>query len=73
MLAVLNFWRARITTKLAVGTVELDKRIQADQLLNEAGDELGQLAEAIADYDEAIEINPQDAAAYYNRGLAYKD
>ncbi len=25
---------------------------------------------AIKDYDKAIEINPKDAEAYYNRGLA---
>ena len=27
---------------------------------------------AIADFDEAIKLNPNDANAYYNRGLAYK-
>ena len=25
---------------------------------------------AIADYTKAIELNPDDAAAYYNRGIA---
>jgi len=28
---------------------------------------------AIADYDRAIELNPEDAAAHYNRGNAYAD
>jgi tetratricopeptide (TPR) repeat protein len=31
---------------------------------------LGDKAGAIADYTQAIPINPQDAEAYYNRGLA---
>ena len=30
----------------------------------------GKYEDAIADYDEAIRINPQDAQAYYNRGTA---
>ena len=25
------------------------------------------------DYDEAIRLDPQDAVAYYNRGVAYKN
>ncbi|MBK7708759.1 MAG: tetratricopeptide repeat protein [Acidobacteria bacterium] len=32
--------------------------------------EKGVLSEAIADYTKAIEIDPQYAVAYYNRGLA---
>ena len=28
---------------------------------------------AIADFDEAIKVNPNYAGAYYNRGLAYQD
>lgn len=28
---------------------------------------------AIADYDQAIKLDPQFAAAYYNRGLAHED
>ena len=31
---------------------------------------LKQHKEAIADYDKAIELNPKDADAYYNRGVA---
>ena len=31
----------------------------------------GDYQEAIEQYDEAILLNPQDASAYYNRGLAY--
>ena len=31
---------------------------------------LKQYKEAIADYDKAIELNPKDAKAYYNRGNA---
>ena len=30
-----------------------------------------QLQQAIKDYDKAIELNPQDAIAYFNRGIAY--
>ena len=32
---------------------------------------LGQYERAIEDYDQALEINPQLAEAYNNRGLAY--
>lgn len=31
----------------------------------------GNLDAAIACFDEAIRLNPNDAAAYFNRGLAY--
>ena len=31
---------------------------------------LGRYADALADYDEAIRLKPDDAAAYSNRGLA---
>ena len=33
--------------------------------------DLGNLRQAIEDYDRAIEINPENAGAYYNRGVAY--
>ncbi len=29
--------------------------------------------QSITDYDKAIELNPDDAKAYFNRGLAYGD
>ena len=32
---------------------------------------LGQPTQAISDYTKAIELNPKDAEAYYNRGVAY--
>ncbi len=35
--------------------------------------DLGQYEQAIADYNQAIQINPQDAEAYNNRGIAYAD
>ena len=35
-----------------------------------AKDELGRYQEAIADYDEAIRLQPDDAEAYSNRGNA---
>ena len=31
----------------------------------------GNLTEAISDYAKAIEIDPKDAEAYYNRGVDY--
>jgi len=34
---------------------------------------LGDKQGAIADYNEAIRLNPQDDDAYYNRGLAKSD
>ena len=33
--------------------------------------EQGQLEQAIADYDKAIELKPDFVAAYYNRGVSY--
>lgn len=36
-----------------------------------ANRELGSFAEAIADYGEAIRLNPQFAPTYFNRGLAF--
>jgi len=32
---------------------------------------LGQYERAIQDFDEAIRLNPQNAGAYHNRGVAY--
>jgi Flp pilus assembly protein TadD len=31
----------------------------------------GQYNEAVADFTKALETNPTDTKAYYNRGLAY--
>jgi tetratricopeptide (TPR) repeat protein len=36
-----------------------------------AYDSKGQYDQAIADYNNALEINPRYAMAYYNRGIAY--
>ena len=33
---------------------------------------LGQDQRAIQDYDQAIQLDPQNTPAYYNRGLAYQ-
>lgn len=33
----------------------------------------GQYDQAISDFTSAIDINPRDAIAYYNRGIAYCD
>ena len=38
-------------------------------MLGIALDDLGRKEEAIKDYTKAIDINPQYAVAYYNRGL----
>ncbi len=34
---------------------------------------LGNPEAALADFSQAIEINPQDAKTYYNRGTVYDD
>ena len=38
-----------------------------------AKSELKQYKEAIADYTEAIKLNPEYAQAYNNRGFAYRE
>ena len=47
----------------------------ADKAYNNGTDHLEQeqYTQEIQDYDEAIRLNPQDADAYYNRGIAYGD
>ena len=40
-------------------------------MLGNALDDLGRKEEAIEDYAKAIDINPQDADTYNNRGLYY--
>ena len=34
--------------------------------------ELGQYSDAIEDYNEAIQMDPYEALAYYNRGRTYR-
>ncbi len=34
--------------------------------------DLRQYEHAITDYNEAIRLNPQEAKAYHNRGIAYE-
>ncbi len=41
--------------------------------LKEKGAKVEGYWKAIDDYTKAIKLNPQDAAAYYNRGIAYDD
>ena len=36
-----------------------------------AYNDLGEHQRAIQDFDQAISLNPQDALAYNNRGIAY--
>ena len=52
---------------------ELGGEISAELLLARgiAFAEKGQFDRAIADYDEAIRLNPQDTNAFYNRGFSY--
>ena len=33
----------------------------------------GDCEQAIADYDKAVELDPDYASAYYNRGMSYAD
>ena len=46
---------------------------QALILLGRARRDKGDYDGAIADYTEALRLNPADATAYYNRGLARTD
>ena len=45
--------------------------ISCDQNVTNSGRMKGQNDKTIADYNNAIELNPRDAEAYYNRGIAY--
>jgi len=49
-----------------------DKK-QTDQFLQDAAEKIsrGEYEQAIKDYDKAIELNPEYATAYNNRGNAY--
>ena len=51
------------------GLSEAEKHYNAGVDLQEQG----RLEEAIAEYDEAIRLNPQDTDASVNRGVAYRD
>ena len=69
----------RVVTVLSVALVmvlsgcgnagEAEKHYQAGLRLQEQG----RLDEAIAEYDQAITLNPESAEAYYYRGNAYID
>ena len=52
-----------------VGLSEAEERYNAGVDLQEEG----RLLEAIAEYDEAIRLDPELAGAYVNRGAAYDD
>src|SRR5215510_572645 len=56
----------------ALGSHDLTKRQQLDLLAARAAafDELGDYARAIADYDSAIVLAPDDPALHLNRGVA---
>jgi tetratricopeptide (TPR) repeat protein len=62
----------RLFTKaIASGELTPEHLKAAHALRGLAWDGKGDYAKAIADYSKAIEINPKDAATYYNRGLAW--
>ncbi len=61
--------RSRTTTKPSRSTRSMQ---QAYSNRGNRKAALGQHGEAIEDYDKAIEIDPQYAAAYYNRGTAVR-
>jgi len=56
---------------LALIILFLTVGISCDQNVTNPGRMKGQNDKAIADYNKAIELNPRDAEAYNNRGLAY--
>ena len=52
---------------LGCGLSEAEKHYNAGAELQEQG----RLEEAIAEYDQAIRLDPQYVLAYFNRGVAY--
>ena len=54
-----------------MGHAQLDKNSLAYYNRGIAWQAKGQLDEAIADYSEAIRLNPKFVRAYYNRGIAW--
>ena len=66
--------RSMLAALLVVGLVLAGCQSEAEKHVI-VGDELqgqGRFEEAIAEYDEAIRLDPQLAVAYNNRGLGYK-
>ena len=54
---------------LAACSTEAERRYEAGLLLHEEG----RLREAVAEYDEAIRLDPEYAVAYHQRGIAYAE
>jgi len=61
--------------ELIAGKVPLDGWTRADVLVDRglAYRDLGQLARAVGDFDEAIRLKPHYPEAYFDRALAYQD
>lgn len=66
---LLVFLALPLVLSACVSLSEADKHFNAGLEYQEQG----RLQEAIAEYDEAIRLNPLDAVAYNNRGNAYND
>ncbi len=45
---------------------------EVSEMRGQTKDDLGKVEEAIANFDAAIRINPEDAEVYFKRGLARK-
>ena len=65
LLALINF----VVLPACGGLSEAEQHYNAGVELQEQG----RLEEAIAEYDEAIRLDPQDADVYNNRGIAYDE
>ena len=57
----------------AVKTMVINPGVTAESYFNSGNNYLNlkEYKKAIADYTQAIQLNPHDADFYYNRGLAY--